>query len=183
MKKIFAFVLSTILVSGLFLSCVDGNSTYFNSWSEKKGFITMRNDKYEGQVFDEFFAESADAPEGETTYAAKRYSHEFDSTPRFRSLVIEQWNPTTIEYEEAWSTRNNFTISSTPEEVGGFWIYRDDDTKKVYIINTLYAQNFKDKKGSKSPNSESYRFRFVISGMTSLEFEMVETSKLKPWDY
>ena len=186
MKKSLFFISIIFIFTCLFTSCLpDGESVYWESWFEKKGKLSITKDAFGDETIGNFYTDVSAIPENTTTYLAKRYSHKFVRTPVCR-LYIQQWqeklsgDDADIGYETIKDKR--FTITSTPQEIYGFWFCCDEDGN-VYIYNVLYDQGFEDKKATEIPKvNEYYRFKFDISGIQNLEIEMKKTKKTDPWD-
>ena len=184
MKKILFFLsLISVMLVTLFTSCGSGSSVYSESWFTKKGYITYTKDPFDGYIIKNFYAEGAEIPVEEApVFPAKRYSHRYEKTPSCR-FIVKQWmnDPANeiLGYETIATYR--FTITEDPEEyVDGFWFWCDKEY--VYVVNTLYNDDFKDKKSSKpSSSANDYKFIIDINGICDYEFEMTEEKKQARW--
>ena len=180
MKKLILFALTAFIVMMSFNSCGEVDSVYSESWFDKRGYITYKHDPFEGDVLDTF---TVDEPAAEVVSEyAVIYKHRYLKTPSC-CFYIQQWVENAKKEKLGYETIKTyrFTITSEPQEVGGFWFYCDEEN--VYVINRLYNDGFTNKKASVSPVAEkNYRFRIDISGITDLNIEMVESQKKHPWD-
>ena len=160
--------LATVLLS----SCGDSDSVYYEDWFSVKGYVTYKEDPFEGNVisFDKFVKDSNPAASGiSRSDFAVCYKHSYDRKPR-GSIVFRQWNPETLEYEEMPGKRYSIEITTDPESKAVPGIYYYLDNGDVCIVNNLYKYNLTLHTDKLS--HADYAFDLKINGMKNYTFYM-----------
>jgi hypothetical protein len=174
MKKIryaIPLVIFSLLIG--FTSCLPTNPSYWGAWGEVDGYMIKDSEDSTTRHFEPNSSSITDK-----THPARMYTHEYSRTPS-GTLVVQEWPQTSIPSSESditYQTKSskNITFLTTKQELNGFIYYKDTDN--LYVINTLYNYEAKNKhlkdhvRSWPDDNPAAYRFKIKVDGI----FETIE---------
>ena len=164
MKKTLFLSLILIFAAGFFTSCIQPDSVYWEDWKITEGYMILTEENSTERVFVPYSSSIQDK-----SHPATMYEHSFTKRP-YTKFTVQTWDKDKIEYTD--ETRPSFFyITNKPYLLNGFIFYCDDSNDKLYVINTLYNNEEKQKKlkdhVDKYYSNADYRFLISVEGIAA----------------
>lgn len=183
MKKHFILFISALLVTCVFTSCIDPDSTYFDDWTETEGYAVTKSVNNgrsdENSLSFESFVPTNTIPEDQTI--AVCYKHALGSSKHPYCTITVEEPQTNIEEdivdEYVETKKERIYVSESAKFIfEGIIIYCDDEF--VYVINDLYKYNYRDH--TKTKPKAQYHIEIFVRGMKPLDFYLNHISTSHP---